>query len=242
MSEFTDAPVGHGVTPPHSEPPPVVTPPPLVPPLHAGPVEPLDPWISIWTRPRATLRQILDGDSRRSVFRLAALGGIAGALKLATASGFGGTHPAAVTLAVAVSGGALGGILSLFVFTSLVRVAGRWLGGRGGTLEVMAALAWANVPSIWGLLLWLPRTALLGQEMFQSVPPGIEGNPPATLFFGLLELAQALAGFWGFLITLKCIGEAHRFSAWRALGTLVLAGLIVGVPAGLLMIAAQALS
>lgn len=238
MSEITGGPVGQEVPPPpRAEPPPVITAPPLVSP----PCAPLDPWISIWTRPRATLRQILDGDPRRSVFRLAALGGIAAALKLATAPGAGDTHAAAVILAVAVAGGALIGVLFLYVFTVLVRVAGRWLGGHGDTPRVMAALAWAYVPSIWGLLLWLPRAALLGQETFHSLPPGIEGNPPASLFFGLLELTQALVGFWGFLIALKCVGEAHRFSAWRALATLVLAGLMLGVPLGLLSIASQAL-
>jgi len=60
------------------------------------------------------------------------------------------------------------------------------------------------------------------------------------LLFGLLQLAQTLVGLWGFLISLKCIGEAHRFSAWRALGAFVVAGLMVAVPVGLLMLAVQA--
>ena len=30
---------------------------------------------------------------------------------------------------------------------------------------------------------------------------------------------------WVFVITLKCLGEVHRFSAWRALGALVLGAL-----------------
>ena len=243
MSETTGAPDECGVTPPpRLEAPPVITPPPAVSPSFAGRSEPLDPWFSIWTRPRATLRQILDDDPRRSVYRLAALGGIAGALKLLTESGAGLTAPLAATLAVAVAGGALGGVLFLFLFTGLLRVAGRWLGGRGGTLEIRAALAWANVPEIWGMILWLPRGALLGEEMFQPVPSGIEGNPPAALFFGLIVLAQTLVGFWGLVIGLKCIAEAHRFSAWRALGALILVGLMLIVPVGLLMIAAQALS
>jgi Yip1 domain len=240
MSETPSGPVGREVTPPpRAEPPPVLLEPPRPPPLQ---VEPLDPWISIWTRPRATLRQILDGDPRRSVFRLAALGGVAGALKLATSPGIGDSHPPAMIAPLAVLGGALCGVFFLFLFTGLVRLTGSWLGGSGRSEEIRAALAWGYVPSIWGLLLWLPRAALLGQETFRSVPPGIEGNPPASLFFGLLELLQALIGFWGLLIALKCVGEAHRFSAWRAFAALALAGLILGVPLGLIAIASEALS
>jgi len=162
--------------------------------------------------------------------------------KLASTSGFGESHAASIVLSVSLLGGAVGGILFLFVLTSLVGVAGRWLGGQGHMPEVMAALAWSYVPAIWGLALWLPRAALLGEETFQSLPASIEGNPPAALLFGLLQLAQTLIGFWGFLITLKCIAEAQRFSAWRALGAFVVVGLMVGVPVGLVMLAAQALS
>ncbi len=243
MSEITSAPGAQGATPPPLlEPPPVVTLTPVVSSVSAAPAETLVPWVSIWTRPRASLRQVLDGDPRRAVFRLAALGGVAGALKLASTSGFGESHAASIVLSVSLLGGAVGGILFLFVLTSLVGVAGRWLGGQGHMPEVMAALAWSYVPAIWGLALWLPRAALLGEETFQSLPASIEGNPPAALLFGLLQLAQTLIGFWGFLITLKCIAEAQRFSAWRALGAFVVVGLMVGVPVGLVMLAAQALS
>jgi hypothetical protein len=241
MSEITPAPVARGASPPPGlEPPPIVRSTPDS--ADASAAEPLVPWVSIWTRPRATLRQVLDTDPRRSAFRLAGLGGIAGALKLASTSGFGDAHSAPVVLSVCLFGGALAGILALFVLTSLVGVAGRWLGGRGGTIEVMAALAWSYVPAIWGLVLWLPRAALLGGETFQSRPAGLEGNPPATLLFGLLQLASTLIGLWGFVITLKCLGEAHRFSAWRALGAFLLVGLVLGVPIGLIMLAAQGMS
>jgi len=243
MSETGGCPGEFGVTPaPHLEPPPVVTPPPVVAPSLAGAAEPLVPWISIWARPRATLRQILDDDPRRHVFRLAALGGIADALQVSVTSGLGDTLSPLLSLAVALAGGALGGILFLFVSTGLILVCGRWLGGRGGTTQIMAAVAWSNVPEIWGLLLWLPRAALLGEEVFRAAPSRIEGNPPAALFFGLLMMAQTIFGLWGFVVALKCIGEAHQFSAWRALGTLVLVVLLAGVPLVLLIFVAQALS
>lgn len=241
MSDSTVAPGGHGAAAPPfiGTPPPVVSPPPL--PRQGRPDRPIVPWVSIWTRPRATLRQILDTDPRRSIFRLAALGGIAEGLTAAAAPGFGDTYSAPVVLLAAVAGGTLGGLLALFVFTSLVRLAGRWMGGRGGTVQVMAALAWAQVPAVWGLLLWLPRAALLGGETFHPSPSSVEGNPPAGLFLGLLQIGQAFIGLWGLIVTLKCVGEAHGFSAWRALGALLLALLIVMVPVGLLTLAAQAL-
>ena len=100
--------------------------------------------------------------------------------------------------------------------------------------QVMAALAWANVPAAWSLALWLPRAALLGGETFHSLPASIEESPPAALLFVVLQGLQAIITVWGFVILLKCIGEAHAFSAWRALGAFLLAGLILAVPIGLI--------
>jgi hypothetical protein len=242
MSETFGAPGGLGTTPVPPLDSPAVTPPPIVTGAMAEPAEPLVPWISIWTRPRATLRQILDLDPRQSLFRLAALGGIADAMGVVVGSGLGDTLSPASCLAVALAGGALGGILFLFISSGLILVAGRWLGGRGGIARVMAAVAWSSVPEIWGLLLWLPRGALLGDEVFLETPSRIEGNPPAALFLGLLVLAQGLIGLWGFLVALKCIGEAHQFSALRAFGTLVVVALLAGAPLVLLMFLAQSLS
>jgi Yip1-like protein len=225
--------------PPLHEPPPLVIPPPVISSLPAGAEEPLVPWIAIWTRPRAALRRVLDGGAPRAILRLAALGGIAEALTIATDSGYGDTHSPWVVLAMALPLGVVGGILALAVLTWLVRLAGLWLGGRGERMDVMTALAWSCVPAIWGLLLWLPRAALLGEETFRSAPAGIEENPPAALFLGLLGLVQVIMALWGTLITLKCIAEAHRFSAWRALGAFILAGLAGAVPVLLLLTAAR---
>jgi hypothetical protein len=57
------------------------------------------------------------------------------------------------------------------------------------------------------------------------------------LFLGLIELIGAI---WAIVISLKCLGQAHKFSAWRALGSVLLAVLVlIGVfvvPFGLLFL------
>ena len=233
-----ETPGGQGVLPP-----PIVTPPPFpYSPAAYDAGEPSSPWLSIWTRPRATLRLILATDPRRGVFRLAALGGIAEFLSLCTREGIGDTYSIPVILALSLGVGTVLGILGVLVLTAVLAPIGRWLGGRGRSVEVMAAVAWANVPGIWSLLLWLPRAALLGGETFHPLPAGIQGNPEALLFYGLLQVLQLVIGLWGFAITLKCLGEAHGFSAWRAFGALIVAGFIVILPMALIFLALQSLS
>jgi hypothetical protein len=233
-----ESPGGRGLLPP----PVVADLPPSYPPAAQDASEPSTPWLSIWTRPRATLRQILATDPRRGIFRLAALGGISEFLAMCTHEGIGDTYSIPVLLALSLAGGTVLGILGILIFTAVIAPVGRWLRGRGGSTEVMAALAWANVPAVWGLLLWLPRAALLGAETFHPIPAIVQGNPQAFLFYGLLQFLQIVIGVWGFAITLKCLGEAHGFSAWRAFLTLVVAGLIVILPIALILLALETLS
>ncbi|MBN1993686.1 MAG: hypothetical protein JW953_13375 [Anaerolineae bacterium] len=107
---------------------------------------------------------------------------------------------------------------------------GGWFGGQANAVQVRAAIAWASVPKIWGLLLWLPQLIIFRQELFVSFTPRIDTNPMLLLLllgFGALEL---VIDGWAFIVLLKCLGEVHQFSAWKALGTVVTTTLIIGVP------------
>lgn len=188
-----------------------------VPPVWETPIEPLNPWISIWTRPRATLRSILAADPTRHVILLAAASGAAGGIDNALENAFATTGPSSLiaTLFLALLLGPVFGVIGLYLWGGLVRWTGSWLGGEATPEEARAAVAWSAVPSLWGLLLWLPL--LLSGSQVGVVPL-------------LVGLAQLVLGVWTFVISLKCLGEAHRFSAWKALGAEILAVLMIIAP------------
>jgi hypothetical protein len=204
----------------------------------------LNPWLSIWTQPRATIRQIVDTDPTYLVVPLAALGGIGHALDRASMRNAGDTLPLAGILVLALVVGPLGGLLSVYVGGALIRLTGTWLGGVAQPQQMRAALAWGQVPSIWASLLWLPELAIFGAEMFTSDTPRMDSQP--VLGFLLLGFAgmEMVIGVWQIFVALKCIGEVHEFSAWRALGAVLLAGLVVvavvAIPVALILLLASA--
>jgi Yip1-like protein len=195
-----------------------------------------NPWFSIWTRPRATMRHILDTDPRRMVIALAAMGGIGSFLLEGVQSAIGSYMPVPLAVALCLAGGALGGIVGLYLFGFLVRVTGRWLGGLGDGVGVRAALAWSNVPTVWSLLLVLPWIALLGEQSFRLDQSLLEGNLATAVVALGLGLVQITIGVWALVISVKCLGEAHRCSAWRSLGALLLAAMMLAVPVVLIAI------
>lgn len=186
--------------------------------------QPLNPWFSIWTKPRATMRQILDTDPNRMIWVLASITGIGQVFQNASGSGYTGLRSVMIWLAVSVVTGPIVGIVVLLVSAFLFRHTGNWLGGVGDYVSVRSAVAWSYVPGIWAMVLLVPFYGILGTDLLSagSWPAGYAGVVAAVVF----AVGTAI-GIWHMVITLKCVGEAHQFSAWRALGTMIVAGLMI---------------
>ena len=195
----------------------------------------INPWLSIWIRPRRTIRTLLETEPERAVLLLAAVGGVAESLNRASSSGLGDRIPYDVVLALAVAIGPLAGILTLFLGGYILSWTGHWIGGQGTAEDVRTALAWANVPVLGILALWVIEIAFIGSELFTTATPRLDSNPLLATSFLMFFLGQMVFGIWALVILLNGLGEAHRFSAWRAAGSLLLSLVFVVVPIVLVM-------
>jgi hypothetical protein len=190
----------------------------------------LSPFLSIWVKPRETIRRIVDTDPTQHVVLLAMLAGIGQALDRASSRNTGDSLPLVAILAVCIIAGPIGGIISLYLSGALFRWTGSWLGGQASSEEVRAAIAWSSVPTIFILPLWIPELLIFGEELFTSSTPRMEANPLlAIILLGFL-LIEIVVGVWAFVVLLQSLGEVHRFSAWKAFGAVILGILVVLVP------------
>ncbi len=203
---------------------------------------PLNPWLSIWTRPRDTIEAIVSSDPRRLVLLLAALGGFANALDRASLRDLGDKYDLPVIFGLSAIGGPIGGIVALYVGGALIRWTGTWIGGRASTENIRAAIAWSNVPLIWALLLWIPEALLLGDGLFKSEAPALAENSALALGYLGLVAVQFVIGIWTIVVFLKCLGQVQGFSAWKALGNSLLAALAIVVPILVVTFAVRAIA
>ena len=190
----------------------------------------LNPWFTMWLHPRATTREILDTDPARLVIALAMFGGVLNALDHASVASLGEELSVPMIFALAIPVGMVAGVIALYLGAALIRWTGSWLGGQASAGEVRAALAWGHLPVYFAAVLWLPYLGFFGNEIFMSEMPSVQARP--WLLLVLLNLAVLEKGLvvWG-LVTLVLAGaEAHRFSGWRALGSIVMAVLVLIVP------------
>jgi hypothetical protein len=193
----------------------------------------ISPFFSIWIEPRATIRRIVASDPTRNVLALAAIGPAINSLISQWSAVINGTaHPSVlwplwVAFSVAIQ--AAFGILFLYIFAAVFRWSGSLLGGTATSVEVRAALAWSQVPAIVAEIILL-FALFAGVPMPKMLPGRLPLIDPA---FYKVIVVEGVLGIWGFIISLKCIGEVHRFSAWRAFLAILIPPIIVLVIVGL---------
>jgi hypothetical protein len=181
-----------------------------------------NPWATVWTRPRATIRRIVETDVHYQVRFIAILSGAIVWLERRWAQpATSGGYPLIVVAAVVV--GAIAGIVELYLNGMLLKWSGSALGGIATYAEVRAAIAWSRVPVIVAMAIGI-ASILLSDEG----PPSALGDEVSSSGSGVAVL-QGLFAIWGFIVMLKCLGEVHRFSAWRALGSILLIGVVAVV-------------
>jgi hypothetical protein len=197
----------------------------------------ITPFFTIWTEPRATIRRIVDIDPRRNVIALAAIGSAIGALSGQWSKAMGNTAnlstfwPIWVAFVVVVE--AALGVVSLFIGAAVLRWSGSLLGGVATSLEMRAAIAWSSIPGITGAIILL-SAVLMGVPVPQSTPAALPHIDPS--FYKVMTV-EGVLGIWGFIVGLKCIGEVHRFSAWRALAASLIPAAIAVVAIGFIAFA-----
>lgn len=192
---------------------------------------------AVLVRPRATMRRILEAPRDRMVlplFALAVLSGLFGDVDAPKASQMigqaGGWRMALLVAGVALC--ILAVLVALAWFFAWVPLfIGRFLGGTGDIRGVRSALAWGCAPVVWALLyrlpaaIWYTHSGAAVRVRGRSVAfdPGWVGDGCGkALIFGLLELAVFI---WSTVVLSNTVAEAHQFTAWHGLGTLVIAAI-----------------
>jgi hypothetical protein len=203
----------------------------------------LNPWISIWTRPRATMKEIFQS-SPKGVFLLFLVGAFVQVLDRAAQRHSGDSMDSLTGLmAISLIGSLIGAATYYYLLPVLLRWVGNKLGGRGTTERVRYSVAYSYIPIAYSLLIvWLPSLFLFGMENFTTHTPLIDSSTTLTLLFFLFGIIDLVIGIWAIIIFLKCLGEAHQFSAWKAFFTTILSVLIFIGPLiviGLLVVASM---
>ena len=186
-----------------------------------------NPWLSIWTQPRQTVRSIVKTDPKYGFLLLSAIYGLPLALDLSQNFSLGSNVPLWAILIGSLIICTLLGMIGISISTWLLHVTGRWIGGKGSFQTIRTAVAWSNVPNIVTILTKIVLLLVFGGAIFyrQFAETSFIGFQAGIVF--IVFLIQAVASIWGFVILLQGLGEVQGFSAWKALLNVLIPFVIV---------------
>jgi hypothetical protein len=113
-------------------------------------------------------------------------------------------------------------LIFLYAGAWIVDLSCRLFGGQANSKEVRAALAWSSVPLLATIPLWMIRLALLGRELFTFNKPSLTSHPTLAYSFAATAIPEVILSIWWMVVTVKALGEVQRFSAWKALSSMLL--------------------
>lgn len=200
--------------------------------------------LTILYRPRETMRRILDASGDRWTIQLVVLAYVCTSFSDVNLRGIENILPglrlvptmAAFLLVMLLSAAVWAGIL--YLFSWLIAVIARLLGGTAPLRDVRAALAWSLVPMVWSVIYRLPmafyrnRFDVSGGRTREAVINFL-AHGGCTLLL-LVTALQLLLAVWLLFVASSTVAEAERFSTAKGFGTLALclvAPVLIGIAA-----------
>jgi hypothetical protein len=186
-------------------------------------------WTSIWTRPRATIAQIVATNPNQHLWLLASIYGFQGLLNAFQSFLLGNSWGLIPIFLVAIVLSPFWGYISFAVWSWLVMWTGRLFKGGGTFQQIRAAYAWSCVPMIINIPLWILLAAIFGSSLFANYGgAGSMGGGLVTLLY-LVILVRLVIAIWSIVIYLNALAEVQKFSILRSIGNALVAALVVAV-------------
>ena len=181
----------------------------------------------IWFSPRKILRFVNDTHHEKFLFILLFLAGVSRAFDRASIKDFGDKLSLPAIIGICVILGGLFGWISYLIYAAFINWTGKLLKGQGGTRSIFRVMAYATIPSAFGLLLLIPQIGVYGNECFMSdgdlTNAGLLGN---LVFWGAYTLEFILA-LWTLVLFVVGVSEVQKFSIWRAILNILLPVLFI---------------
>ncbi len=167
-----------------------------------------NPWISMWTRPKPTIRSIVQVNPNQGLWLLASLYALVCGFFTANFYSWGLNNAfLPVFIPLLILSPLLG--WAWFSFDAwIIQQIGVWLKGRASFVAVRASVAWSKVPYLLSLFMWAVLILMQPDTVFIQYASG-----PVTVFISLISL---IVNIWSLLLLIEAVREVQSFSIGRA--------------------------
>lgn len=189
--------------------------------------ETFNPWLEIWTQPRATIRRIVSENPNRSIWWLAAIYGFGSLMNNFQTMALGRSMTMLAIFLIALIFAAIWGYIFFSIWSAVVHWVGKLFKGEGSFQAVRAAYSWSCVPLAINIPLWVLLGVVFGHHLF-SAQSGTEGMPNLQLFVLFFVLiARLILAVWSLVIYFNALAEVQQYSVLRAILNVIVAGILL---------------
>lgn len=188
-----------------------------------------NPLATIWYKPRITFRELINTSPEKYVIAFAVLSGIYRTLNQAIKRGFSEQFSLPWLFVVVILGGAVLGIISLYITGIALHFMGMMLGGEGKPEHIRLVIAWSSIPDGLLLLLAIPVVLLTGSDAIISNP---ETREMILFAYSLIMLLPVTVVFFILrtIIFVAGLTEVNEFPVWKTLITVAGGYIVMFIP------------
>ena len=186
-----------------------------------------NPMLSVWTKPKETIREVINTKTMWFTIVIAGFVGIGTGLVNVQDSGFNESVSSGLVFFLAIVLGPIVGIAGAFIAAGIYKLLGKLLGGTGNYRDMVLALGPAYVPQLLITVTFLITALMYGEQFIAKPDPNTFAITTLPMSAYLItHFLSAIFGIWGTIITAKAIGVVHGFSSWRGLGVILIVAAI----------------
>lgn len=198
-----------------------------------------NPWISILTKPRDTIRAIVDYKLNYRLLILSFIYGFAGLITLASNVHLGSKLSVFSIFILSFVLAPLWGYILFNISAWFMLMTGKLLNGQAKFKEIRLATAWSSVPNIAIIIIWIALMLIFGSRLFLLSDPQVPISQFGIFLNFSAALIQAVASIWILVIYIIAISEVQKFSILRSIGNLILSGIFMAIIFFIIMLACK---
>ena len=173
------------------------------------------PWLTYWTQPRSTISILKNSKETRHWDLIIIAYGIIDFFNKSQTKSVGEyitNFP--ILILTGIIGGALAGYFRVWLWSWLLHLTGKWIGGIATRQHLRTAFVWSSLPTLTLAVFWIPFLFIHGEAFFKK---GYVILAPYLVLDYTFAAVAFVAVAWKFILLLKSISEVQGFSIWKAL-------------------------
>lgn len=188
-----------------------------------------NPWFAIWTKPKATITQIVAENPNRSLWLLAFIYGFSSLMNLFQSMAIGNATSTVLALILTLIIAPFYGYISFAIWSWFVYFTGKWFKGQGTYHAVRASYAWSCVPILLTIPLWILMLIIFKEQIFNNFSDPSLLSSGLTFFLFVILIAKVVLAVWAFVIFVNALSAVQQYSVVRSIFNIIVAGIILGI-------------